>query len=209
MIGVAKDVHPSRADEGAFPFLYLAYWQQGQVDSRLFVRVAGNPRSMIPALRRTILEIEPDMHIGQEMTLRERNEMSFQTEGLLARVRSFSAVIALVLSALGLYATLSFSVGQRTPEIGIRMALGARSLAVIAVILKQGAVLIAFGLAGGVAGALAVSRLLTGYVYGISPTDPLTYVAACMAMAIFALLACLTPAHRASRVDPMTALRSE
>lgn len=209
VIGVAKDVHPSRADEGAFPFLYLAFWQQAQVDARLFVRVAGNPRAMIPALRRSILEIEPDMHIGQEMTLRERNEMSFQTEGLLARVLTLSAVIALVLSALGLYATLSFSVGQRTREIGIRMALGARPMAVISVILRQGAVLIGVGLAGGVAGALAVSRLLSGYVYGITPTNPRTYVAACIAMTLVALLACLTPAHRASRVDPMTALRTE
>ena len=209
VVGVAKDVHPSRADEGAFPFVYLAYWQQRQIDSRLFVRVDGNPRSMIPALRRAILEIEPDMHIGQEMTLRDRNEMSFQTEGLLARVLSFSAVMALVFSALGLYGTLSFSVGQRTREIGIRMALGARPAAVIATILRQGAVLIVIGLGAGVGAALAVSRLLTGHVYGITPTHPLTYAAACMAMTVVALLACLTPAYRASRVDPISALRTE
>lgn len=119
------------------------------------------------------------------------------------------AVIALVLSSVGLYAVMAYSVTQRTPEIGVRMALGAQARQVQWMILKLGLVQLALGLTLGLAGALALSRVLQGIIVGISPTDLITFATIAVLLTIVSVVACLLPARRATRVDPLVALRAE
>ncbi|HVY71982.1 MAG TPA: FtsX-like permease family protein, partial [Verrucomicrobiae bacterium] len=117
--------------------------------------------------------------------------------------------LALLLAGMGLYAVLAYVVGQRTQEIGIRMALGAQATDVLGMVLNQGMRLVGIGVAAGLAGSLALGRLLAGFLYGVSPFDPLVYLSVAAILAAVALAACLIPASRAARVDPMVALRND
>ena len=119
------------------------------------------------------------------------------------------AAVAILLAAVGIYGVMSYSVNERTHEIGIRMALGAHSSDVLGLVAKLGIKLTAIGLAIGIAMALALTRLISAFLYGVKPSDPLTYAAVALALAAVALLACYIPARRASRVDPMVALHYE
>jgi predicted permease len=209
VVGVAKDTHPRRSDADPIPFLYRSFWQTDRVDLRLFVRVSGEPGSMLAMLRREIAAVNPDVHIGQIMTLRERTALSYEPDRLISGVLTCSGLIALFLSVLGLYGVLAHSVSQRTREIGIRMAMGAQSSDVLALVVGQGLKLAASGIAIGLAAAFALTRVLSNYLYGISPRDLLTFVAVSALLAGTAVAACYLPARRATKVDPMVSLRCE
>jgi putative ABC transport system permease protein len=209
VIGVAQDTQPRRSDEQPRPYVYRAYWQSKEVDSRAFVRVAGDPRAMLLSLRQEIAAVDPDVHIGQEMSLAERTALSFESERLMGNVLSYAGAIALFLSVLGLYGVLAQAVSQRTREIGIRMALGAQVNDVLMMVVSQGLKLAFIGIAIGLALALALTRVLSSYLYGITPRDPLTFVVVALLLAGVALVACYFPARRATKVDPMVALRYE
>jgi putative ABC transport system permease protein len=189
--------------------VYRAYWQSKEIDSRLFVRMAGDPQAALLSLRREVAGVDPDVHIGQEMSLAERTALSFEPERLMGNVLSYAGVLALFLSVLGLYGVLANAVSQRTREIGIRMALGAQVNDVLRVVVGQGLKLAFLGIAIGLAMALSLTRVLSSYLYGIAPRDPLTLLVAALLLAGVALVACYLPARRAAKVDPMIALRYE
>lgn len=209
VVGVARDALPARSGETSVPFFYTAYWQRGLSDARLFVRVAGDPRRMLPGLRRTIAELDPAIHIGQEMTLAERTALTHRREQLLAGLLGAAAPLTLLLSALGLYGVIAAAVVRRTREIGIRTALGARRGDVLRLLLGEGLRLTALGVALGTAGALATTQLIEAMLYGVSARDPETFLIAALALAAAATLACVLPARRALAVAPAEALRHE
>jgi predicted permease len=209
VIGVAADAIPHSSDKDPEPLLYLAYWQRKLTDSRLLVRVAGNPSAMLPLLRQELLSVDADVHIGQEMSLAERTWMSFQSERLMGTTLICASLIALFLSAIGLYGIIASAVGQRTREIGIRMALGAQKADVLKLVLGQGVRLALCGIAIGMAAAFALSRVLSGFLYGVSAQNPVTLIAGALLLLFVALTACCIPAKRATKVDPIIALRCE
>jgi predicted permease len=209
VIGVARDVHPSRFGEGPVPYLYRSYWQLGGPDSRLFVRVGADATTMINVLRREILALDPDMHIGQESTLRQTVERTAHFQKLISQLLAFCGTMAAVLTSIGLYATLVFAVGQRRRELAIRSAVGARESAIFALILRGGAKLVITGVIIGVAAALALSQVVASYLYGVNPINVRTYLLAAGLLATLAMLACLAPARTATRVQPIEALKAE
>jgi predicted permease len=212
VVGVAKDSQLRNATEAPPPFLYLPYWQNNvspQTDSYLVVRVAGDPRTMLPVLRRRIVAVDSNVPITDAIPLTQQVLGHLKPVVLTNSVMIPSSVIALFLSMIGLYGALAFAVRQRTREIGIRMALGAQMVDVLSLIVGQGMKLVFAGVAIGLLGAWAATRVLKSLLYGVGATDPLTF--ALVAAALFAggLLASFIPARRATKVDPMVALRYE
>lgn len=208
VIGIAADSHAVQFGEG-YPYLYLPMWGRDARDPRLFVRTHGHAGPMLEPLRRTMVSVDPDVHIGQEVTLAGRTEMSYQRERLLAALLEFSGVVAVLLSAIGIYARVSYQVLRRTREIGIRMALGAQTGDVIAWIVRQGLIAIGAGLVAGAVGGWYSARMLKGFLYGVEPADFVTFAAAVAALAAVAVAASVLPARRVSRIDPAVALRVE
>jgi predicted permease len=209
VVGLAKDVHPSRPGEPPVPYIYFAYWQKDLGDSRLFVRVAGSAQSFIPRLRSEIVSVDPDVHIGQERSLRDMVAMTYRMEALLGTVLSFCAAIAVLLAGAGLYAAIAFTVGQRRREIAIRMAVGAAPSQIIVFVLGGGFALAAAGVAAGLGISAVTSKILTSYLYGVFPVNGRTYILSSLTLFAVAIVACTVPAFAAARVSPSEALRSE
>ncbi|MBY0503377.1 MAG: ABC transporter permease [Bryobacteraceae bacterium] len=173
------------------------------------VRTAGDPTLAIPALRRAILAEDPNLPIAAAQPLTELVEERTVQDRLLARLSLGFGAVALLLAAIGLYGVLSYGVARRTSEIGIRKALGAANGAIIAMILRESSWLLAGGLAAGALLAFASLRWIESRLFGLSPTDPLAFAAAALVLALVALAAAWIPARRASRVDPLVAIRNE
>jgi ABC-type antimicrobial peptide transport system permease subunit len=151
--------------------------------------------------------VDPDVHVGQVSTLASRTEMSYQRERLLAALLEFAGVLALLLSAIGVYGLVSFYVSRRTREIGIRMALGARPGEIVAWAMRGGLIATSIGLGIGGLAAWQAARWLTGFLYGVGPADATTYVAVSGVLGAMTLVAGLLAAYRAARLDPALALR--
>jgi predicted permease len=206
VVGDVKDYPSSLEAEPAF------YWPEAQQPNRdmfLVIRTTGNPLALTDAVRREVRTLDKDLAVS------EIKALDTIAEGGLARQRftllmvGLFAGIALTLAAIGIYGVMSYLVAQRTHEMGIRLALGARQRSVMTLMLGQGMVLAGSGVAIGLAGAFALTRLMASLLYGVSTTDPLTFLLIAMLLAGVALLACYIPARRASTVDPMVALRYE
>jgi predicted permease len=209
VIGIAANIHAVRPGEAAYPYLYLPMWGRDARDPRLFVRVNGRAAPMLDELRRVVVSVDPDVHVGQESTLGGRTEMSYQRERLLAAMLEFSGLVALLLSAIGVYGLVSYHVSRRTREIGIRMALGAQRRQVIAWAMRRGLFATCIGLSAGALIAWQAARMLTGFLYGVGPADTLTFVVAMGVLAAVALTASFLPARTVSRIDPAVALRDQ
>jgi putative ABC transport system permease protein len=164
---------------------------------------------MAGALRELVRQIDPAVPVEEIRTMDQAIGRSLAERRLHLSLLALFSAVALVLAVLGIYGVLSYAVGQRTREVAIRLALGARPRAVMRLVVGQGMRLTAVGLALGMAGALALTRVLASQLYGVSPTDPLTFVAVAALLLGSATIACLLPARQATRIDPMIALRSE
>ncbi len=175
----------------------------------LSVRTVGPPALLVNTLRAQVREIDPEQPLGRPITLEEAlGQQVVQPRFTMALFSAFAA-IGLVLAAAGIYSVLSFHVARRTPELGVRMALGASKAHVLGLMLTMGGRLVAIGLLAGIAVSLLATRMLQSQLYGISSSDPLAYAAVAALLAPVALLACYIPARRAARVDPMIALRQD
>jgi predicted permease len=208
VIGVVGDVRTT-LQQGPVVTVYFPYWQESVSDAALMVRTAMDPRSVAAALRSEIWRVDPEIPVQRMRTMDEViSEAAAPRRFQMLLVLLFAAS-ALLLASLGIYGVVSYTVAQRTNEIGIRVALGAHTPAVYRMVLRQGLTPVIVGLLAGVAGALALGRLLTSLLFEVSPADPLTISAVIVALASVAAFACTVPALRATRVDPMTALRYE
>lgn len=207
VIGIAANSHALQPGEHAYPYLYMPMWGRDARDARLFVRATERAGPILEQLRRVVVSVDPDVHVGQESTLAGRTEMSYQRERLLALILKFTGGVALLLGAVGLYGFVSYQVSRRTREIGIRMALGAQRSQVIAWIMRRALLAAGVGVAAGALAAWQASPMLSAFLYGVEPADPLTFGAVIAVMGAVALAASFVPARRVSRVDPATALR--
>ncbi|MFY9825028.1 MAG: FtsX-like permease family protein, partial [Thermoanaerobaculia bacterium] len=209
VVGLVADVGAPNAMETPAAQVYLPYWQnEDLLDARLCIRADGDLVRLLPALRRELHAIDPNVPVT-EMELMTASRDRFLTPvRVTGTVLAASAGLALFLSTVGLYGILSLAVAQRHRDIGIRMALGASRRQVVALVVRDATLLVATALAVGLAATLAVSRLLAHDLYGITPRDPLTFAAALLLLTLTATLASWLPAWRASRVDPLVAIRS-
>jgi len=174
----------------------------------IMVRTHGAPGALRHELREAIRRVDPQQPVTRIETLEQVRTRALASPTLIATLLGLFALLALVITAAGIGGVLAFSVNQRTQEIGIRMALGASRGAVLAMVLRQGLTLVLVGLAGGTIGALFLVRLMKEVLYGVSPNDPLTFLAVAAALLAVAIFACLMPARRATLVNPITALRA-
>jgi putative ABC transport system permease protein len=175
----------------------------------LFVRAAVAPATLIAPIRRIVGELDPYVPVTNPRTLEDVVSASTARARLTMLLLLTGSGVALILGVIGIYGVVSYSVSQRTPEIGIRMALGATPASVNAMVLREGAGMTAVGLVGGVLASLLVTRLLRGLLYGVSPTEPFTIIAMILLLFSIALAASYLPARRAARIDPVLALRAE
>ncbi len=211
IVGVVGDVHQAGLDSPARPEMYLSYLQQdfGFEPEYLAVRTLGDPMRIANAVRQQVWAVDKEQPVADAMPLEELVDDTLAPRKLQASLLGGFAGLALLLAALGIYAVLSFSVTQRTQEIGVRLALGAQPADVLEMVFSQGLRLFILGAVIGLAAAFALSRTLEHLLYGVSASDPLSFGSVVAVLAGVSLLACYFPARRAMRVDPMVALRYE
>jgi predicted permease len=212
IVGVVADVkHLSLREEPA-PEMYVPYTQRpwpSMLSMQVAMRVKGDPAAVMASAGNALHSLDAELPLGKAATLASIVDDSMTQPRFSMLLVAAFGVLAVVLSSIGMYGVVSYSVMQRTREIGIRMALGAERHTVLAMIVGQGARLAALGIAIGLAAALAATRLLANQLYGVTATDPLTFAAVSMLLAAVALLACYIPARRAMKVEPTVALRCE
>ncbi len=212
VIGVAPDLHLFGVDPGnsqANPAAFVPYAYQETLSTGLTIRVAGDPASITSAAREVIRTSDPNIPVYWIRTLEDVRRVSFWQYGLYGWVFGTIGVVGLLLAAVGVYGVLSYSVSQRTQEIGVRMALGANRGAVLKLVVGQGLLLASIGIVIGLVLAASGMPLAKSLLYNVSPFDPVTFSAVSMFLVIVALLASYVPAHRATKVDPVIALRGE
>ncbi|MCH8948204.1 MAG: ABC transporter permease [Acidobacteria bacterium] len=210
IVGVAKSGKYITLGEDPRPYIYYPHRQQFyQPAMDLLVRATGNPSALTDAVRGEVRALDPTLAAYSVRTLTEHMGVSLLPVRMAATLLGIFGFLALVLAAVGIYGVMSYAVSQRTHEIGIRMALGAQPRDILRSVIGQGMMLVLIGVVIGLAVALAVTRFLTFLLYGISATDPATFAGVSLLLAAVALLACYIPARRATKVDPMVALRYE
>jgi predicted permease len=211
VIGVIKDAKYHNLREQTPPTYYLSFFQlprEGHAGTML-LRSFADPASTTMAIQRIAREIDPQAQVLNLRTMNEVVDRSLLQERFVAQLGGFFSLFALLLTAIGLYGVMSYATARRTREIGIRMALGARAADVIRLVLREAMSLVSVGVVIGLGAAFAGARLIESILFGLGPNDPLTIALAALLMLIVAALACLIPARRATKVDPMTALRFE
>jgi putative ABC transport system permease protein len=211
IVGVVSDVrYPADyARSEARPQIYESLWQRPLGGTAVILRTAVPPESLSDPVRRAIAAIDPDLPVSDLVTFERAVERELANYQLSARLLGGFAVLGLLLASLGIYGVVSYSVAQRTNELGIRLALGAQPADVLRMVVRQGMRPVLVGAVVGVLGALLLCLAIRGLLYGTSTLDPITYTVVLAVLVGAALLACYLPARRAAKVDPLVALRCE
>jgi putative ABC transport system permease protein len=215
IVGVVKTIRSYSYANDAGPRFYIPYQTYHNLgrampgDSEFVVRSSGDPLDSIQAIRGEVAALDNRLPVTGFTTLEDRLLRSTARQGLYMRLLTTFAIMGLIVTAVGIYGVISYSIARRTHEIGIRMALGAQRGDVLTLVIKKGLILIVVGLVIGVAGALALTRVLGKLLYGVTATDPATFVLVSLLLTAVGLVACYLPARRATRIDPMVALRYE
>jgi predicted permease len=209
IVGVARDGKYWTLAEAPQMFVYVPLTQSYDSSVTLVVRAQGDPRALVPAIREEVRRLDPSLPAFDVKTLSEHMGVSLFPARVAAALLGAFGLVALLLAAMGVYGVVSYAAAQRTREIGIRVALGAQGRDVLRLVAGRGMLLVGVGLGLGLACALALTRFMEGLLYGVSATDPLTFALVVLLLGGVALLACLAPARRAAKVDPVVALRYE
>jgi putative ABC transport system permease protein len=212
IIGVVGDVKFTGLDADANPTIYVPLVQNPYPNVLrnvfLVARTSGDPKSLVPGIRDRLRSLDKDIPISQVRTMDEIVSASLAQRRLIMSLLLSFAVLAAVLAAVGIYGVMAYIVAQRTQEIGIRIAMGARAIDVMKMVLREGATLATVGIAIGVSAAFALTRVMASLLFGVSAADPITFVGISLLLTFVSLLACYLPARRASKVDPIVALRN-
>ncbi|MGH9453962.1 MAG: FtsX-like permease family protein, partial [Terriglobia bacterium] len=209
VVGVARNSDYVDLNEPARAFFFLPILQDYTPLGTVYVRVRGNPLAAAPGVEKAIQQLNPEVPVFDITTLESRVLLNITSQRLAATFAGGFGILALVLAAVGIYGVLAYTTRQRTHEIGVRMAFGAKPRDIFGLVLRQGSTLAFLGLGIGLIASLAVTRALSSQLFGITATDPLTFVGVAILLTMVSLLACYIPARRATQVDPMVALRNE
>jgi predicted permease len=208
IVGVVPDAKYESLRAVAPPTIYTPFFREDS-GATFALRTTADPRALMASLQRVMREVDRNVRVRDLRTMDDVVNISMQQERLIAQLGGFFSVFALALSCLGLYGVLSFAVVQRTREIGVRMALGAKRRDVLFLIIGKGLKLILVGAMFGLVGGIATTRLISSLLYGVTPTDPVTFGGVMLLLVLVAVLASCLPAYRAAKVDPIVVLRSE
>jgi putative ABC transport system permease protein len=209
VVGMVREVKYNKLNEEDLPQLYFPHAQAPWRSLSLVVRTNGDPAALAPSIRQAVHAIDPDLPLTRVQTMRQVIRLRMFESRVYGAMFAVFALVALLLASVGLYGVMSYTVAQRTHEVGVRIALGAPPADVIRLMVVRGARLIGIGLAIGVPAAFLLARVLRGALYGVSASDPVTFVTIAALLSAVALAASYLPARRAARVEPMVALRTE
>jgi putative ABC transport system permease protein len=209
IIGVIGDVHEHGLDKPPTDFIYLPFTQYPQNGPAVIVRTAGDPMAVARTAVQRLYEVDPNQPAGRIQSLEQYRADSIAAPRLTANLLGLFALLALAIAAAGIGGVMALAVSQRTHEIGVRMAIGARPAEIVRMILSQGMGLALVGVALGLASAFGLTRVVKSLLFEVGPTDPATFFSVAAVLATAALAACYLPARRAAQVDPLRALRTE
>ena len=211
IVGIAKDGRYRTLYEEQLPYIFLPVYQNPRTAMTLLISAqsAAALPTVLEGARREIAQLDPHLPVGGVMLAEENLSLAYWGPRVAAGMASTFGVLALVLATMGLYSVMTYTISQRTREIGIRMALGATLGDVLRLVLSQGMRMVIIGLALGLAGAFALTRVFASLLLGVGTTDPLTFVGVVVLLTGTALLACWIPARRATKVNPLVALRHD
>jgi putative ABC transport system permease protein len=209
IVGVVADVKHARLDTESVPEMYIPAQQRPTREMSVVVRTQSEPLALAAVVRRELAALDSQQPLSNLNTMSRLLAVSVAQPRFNFLALALFAALALLLATVGIYGVMAYAATQRTHEVGIRMALGAQTRDVLKLIVGNGMRLALIGLVVGIAGAFALTRLMTTLLYEVKPTDPATFAGATLLLALVALLACWLPARRAAKVDPMEALRYE
>jgi hypothetical protein len=209
IVGVVGDIKSDGFDAASAPHIYRPTYQAPSYDGVVYLRTTADPGTLGEAVRAEVRHVDPTIPVFNVRTMDSIVSAFLAERRFALELLGIFAGVALLLAAIGIYGVMAYTFSRRTNEIGIRMAMGAQRSDILKVALTEGAVTIAFGVAAGLIGSLLLTRFLQSMLFSVKPTDAATFATIAALLAGVTLLACLVPAHRATRVDPLIALRHE